>query len=155
MQDAKLLNTTNIQLHVDCFGWVDVIGLEVQCKLVNMSIDDLQYMHLTLLIKESSQLIARSQSLITLSKYLNLKISTHGTIDIQVSRLAIGLQKLCVIQLLLYTNTTLKFCAPYNTSTGSISFKQYFCKSSKINQLSKQSACFLGPSKFLIWLVYT
>mgnify|MGYP001803682750 FL=1 len=83
MQDAKLLNTTNIQLHVDCFGWVDVIGLEVQCKLVNMSIDDLQYMHLTLLIKESSQLIARSQSLITLSKYLNLKISTHGTIDIQ------------------------------------------------------------------------
>ena len=67
-------------------------------------------------------------------------------IDMEVSRLAIGFQKVCIIKLPQCTNTTLNF----STSTGSIIFKQNFHKSGKTYQLTNQSTCLLKPTKFLI-----
>ena len=76
-------------------------------------------------------------------------------IDVEVSRLAIGFQKVCITRLPQCTRSTLYICVAYSTSTGSILFKQYFHKSGKTYQLTNQSACLLKPTKFLIPLVNT
>ena len=63
-------------------------------------------------------------------------------IDIEVSRLAVGFQKVCTIRL-----PTVPLHHPQ--------FKQYFYKSCKTYQLTDQSGSPKKPTKFLIWMVDT
>ena len=65
-----------------------------------------------------------------------------AAIDIELSRLAIGFSKVCIIRLPQCTNITLNFVVAYSTSSGSVLFKQYFHKPCKTFQLNNQSALF-------------
>ena len=104
-------------------------------------------------------------------------------IDIEVSKLAIGFQKVFIVRLPQCTNTTHNFASRiahllaasnYKSLTKQICentcdlciftkktcentalFKLYFHKSCKTYQLNNQTTCLLKPTKFLIWLVYT
>ena len=64
--------------------------------------------------------------------------SIISTMDIEVFRLAIELQTVCVVQSLAVTLHHPQFCVTYSTPTGSILFKQHFHKSCKAYQLTNQ-----------------
>ena len=63
-------------------------------------------------------------------KWCIISHSMVGTADIEVSRLAIGFQKVCNVQT--------QFWVVYSTPTGSILFKQHFHKSCETYQLTNE-----------------
>ena len=71
-------------------------------------------------------------------------------IDIEVSRLAIGFQKVCIIILPQCFNTTLNFALCIAHLLAAYYSNSNFHKFCKTYQLTKQSACLLKPTKLLI-----